>query len=41
MKSLANRVARVTGGAGGIGTAVCEELAALGAAVVVGHRNSH
>ena len=40
MKSLANRVALVTGGAGGIGTAVCEELAALGAAVVVGYRNS-
>ena len=40
MKSLANRVALVTGGAGGIGTAVCEELAASGAAVVVGYRNS-
>jgi 3-oxoacyl-[acyl-carrier protein] reductase len=39
-KSLANRVALVTGGAGGIGTAVCEELAALGATVVVGYRNS-
>ena len=40
MKSLANRVALVTGGAGGIGTAVCEELAAFGATVVVGYRNS-
>jgi 3-oxoacyl-[acyl-carrier protein] reductase len=40
MKSLANRVALVTGGAGGIGTAVCEELAASGATVVVGYRNS-
>ncbi len=33
MKSLANRVALVTGGAGGIGSAICEELAAFGATV--------
>lgn len=40
MRPLANNVALVTGGAGGIGSAVCEELAANGAAVVVGYRNS-
>jgi len=40
MESLSNRVALVTGGAGGIGSAVCQELAAAGAAVVVGYRNS-
>ena len=40
MISLAGSVALVTGGAGGIGSAVCEELAANGASVVVGYRNS-
>jgi 3-oxoacyl-[acyl-carrier protein] reductase len=40
MDTLANRVALVTGGAGGIGAAVCAELAAAGAAVIVGYRNS-
>lgn len=40
MKSLAGSVALVTGGAGGIGSAICAELADCGAAVVVGYRNS-
>ncbi|MEV0403593.1 SDR family oxidoreductase [Actinoallomurus sp. NPDC050550] len=33
--SLAGRTALVTGGAGGIGTAICADLAALGARVIV------
>ncbi len=40
MTSLAGKVALVTGGAGGIGTAICEALAASGASVVVGYHRS-
>ena len=40
MKSLANHVALVTGGAGGIGSAVCEALASSGASVIVGYHTS-
>lgn len=40
MKTLASKVALVTGGAGGIGSPVCEALAANGAAVLVGYRSS-
>lgn len=38
--SLSGRVAVVTGGAGGIGSAICRRLAADGAAVVVTHRGA-
>jgi 3-oxoacyl-[acyl-carrier protein] reductase len=37
---LEGKVALVTGGAGGIGAAICRELAAQGAAVVVGYNSS-
>lgn len=37
---LSGRVAVVTGGAGGIGAAICGRLAASGAAVVVGYNRS-
>jgi 3-oxoacyl-[acyl-carrier protein] reductase len=33
-KSLTNKIALVTGGAGGIGSAICQKLAAAGASVV-------
>lgn len=40
MTSLNSKVALVTGGAGGIGTAICEVLARNGASVVVGYGTS-
>lgn len=40
MTSLAGKVALVTGGAGGIGSAICAALAGSGAAVVVGYHRS-
>jgi 3-oxoacyl-[acyl-carrier protein] reductase len=40
MKELANKVAIVTGGSGGIGSAICERLAEEGAKVVV-HYSGH
>ena len=40
MKALHGKVALVTGGAGGIGTAICGALADSGAAVIVGYNAS-
>jgi 3-oxoacyl-[acyl-carrier protein] reductase len=40
MKPLLNKVAIVTGGAGGIGAAICHTLAESGASVVVGYNTS-
>jgi 3-oxoacyl-[acyl-carrier protein] reductase len=37
---MKGKVALVTGGAGGIGSAICTRLAQAGASVVVGYRNS-
>jgi 3-oxoacyl-[acyl-carrier protein] reductase len=40
MSNLNGRVALVTGGAGGIGSGICEVLAEQGAAVIVGYNSS-
>jgi 3-oxoacyl-[acyl-carrier protein] reductase len=40
MKPLAGKIAIITGGSGGIGSAVCERFAADGASVVV-HYGGH
>jgi 3-oxoacyl-[acyl-carrier protein] reductase len=40
MTALRGKVALVTGGAGGIGTGICEELADHGATVLVGYNSS-
>lgn len=41
VQSLAGKVALVTGGAGGIGAAICRGLAQVGATVLVGYNSSH
>jgi 3-oxoacyl-[acyl-carrier protein] reductase len=40
MHSLAEKVAIVTGGAGGLGSAICRSLAEAGASVVIGYHRS-
>jgi 3-oxoacyl-[acyl-carrier protein] reductase len=40
MESLKNNIAIVTGGAGGIGAAICKRLAAAGASVVITYNNN-
>ncbi len=39
MASLENKVALVTGGTGGIGTAICQKLASEGATIITTYRN--
>ena len=40
MQALENKVALVTGGAGGIGSAICRQLAEAGASVVITYNSN-